>query len=519
MKGNNFMTSVQVKSPKRNTFDLSHDVKMSGKMGNLYPCMLMECLPGDAVRIGCNNLIRFAPMLAPIMHRVDVSVHYWFVPNRIVWDGWERFITGDEANPAVMPVIRVSDAMTADQRKFLDYFGIPPIPDGSTAIRDINAIPIAAYQMIYNNFYRDQNLIDAVPDKLEDGLNAFTNYAVLRKRAWEHDYFTSALPFAQKGAAVSLPVGDVYLKDDWESHAAFDSAYPYFSRQGAPNSMNLGPMEQYAEELTAQALTVNDGVENTYYAYDPKGSLAVLAGNITTLRAAIALQEFLELNARVGTRYTEYLQGQWDVRAQDARLQLPEYITGIKSPVIVSEVLNTTGTEDAPQGDMAGHGVSVASGKYGNYYCQEHGYIIGIMSVMPKTAYQDGMPKTFMKNDYLDFANPRFAHLSEQPVLNDEIYAYHLTLGNGTFGYMPVYSDYRTIFSRVAGDFRTTLDFWHMGRKFGGLPTLSQEFIEMDYTDVDRVFAVQDGTDNLWCHLYHEISASRKLPRFGTPQL
>ena len=204
----NLFNSIQLIKPKRNVFDLSHDVKLSAKMGNLTPILVQEAIPGDKFNISCESLIRFAPLVSPVMHRMDVTMHYFFVPNRILWDNWEKFIV-DANTPIVAPyVFNGSDFSTAYQ-KFMDYMGVPPNP-GTTYRPRINALPFAAYQAIYNEYYRDQNLVPEVDYKLVDGANGFNaDLIVMRQRAWEHDYYTAALPFAQKGAAVDIPLGSV----------------------------------------------------------------------------------------------------------------------------------------------------------------------------------------------------------------------------------------------------------------------------------------------------------------------
>lgn len=488
---------------KSNAFDLTHDVKMSADMGILYPVMFEEALPGDVWKIGAEVMIRFAPLIAPVMHRFDVSIHYFKVPNRILWAGWEPWITGDDT--------RVPPTLTVDYNFYgplCDRMQCPR-PANAGGNYQVNALPFAAYQLIWNEYYRDQNLQTSIAPNLalQDGNNSQSELVQLRRRCWEHDYFTASLPFAQKGSAVDIPLGDVVLKDNWD-----DDSDPRF-RSEFDNQPDAGDVNS---NTAAPFITVPDG-DAFKQAYDPDGSLETSPTTINTLRRAYSLQRWLEKNARAGTRYVENLLVNWGLKPQDARLQRPEYITGVKSPVMISEVLNTTG-EDAglPQGNMAGHGVGYISGKTGSYHCKEHGWIIGVMSIMPKTAYQQGVPRSLLKtSDRFEYFWHDFAHIGEQEVKKREIYA-QSSDPNGTFGYVPRYAEYRFANSRVNGDFQTSLNYWHLGRIFETEPELNSTFVECNPSK--RIFAVtEEGTDSLYCHVMNHVTAIRQIPKFGTP--
>ena len=501
----NIFNSIQLKKPNKNFFDLTHDVKLSTNMGQLTPILTLECVPGDKFDISCESIVRLAPMVAPVMHRMDVTMHYFFVPNRILWPNWEKFITNNGPNGTgetiVPPTVPINQSSYFNPYKqFMDYMGVPPAPNTGTFDATISALPFAAYQAIYNEYYRDQNLINPIDYKLTDGDNFanFANLMTLRNRAWEHDYFTSSLPFAQKGAAVDIPLGAVNGDANIYSNVGNttlngSSGDPVMIGDSAPGLTDLWAQ---TDGLQVEPTTIND------------------------LRRAYRLQEWLEKNARGGTRYIESILSHFGVKSSDSRLQRPEYITGVKSPIVISEVLNTSGTvNQLPQGNMAGHGIGVTSGRAGSYYCEEHGYIIGIMSIMPKTAYQQGIPRTFLKFDPLDYFWPSFANIGEQEVQVQELYAY-TDNKEDTFGYVPRYAEYKYMPSRVAGDFRTSLDYWHLGRIFASEPTLSQEFIECTPEETQRIFAVTDPeAQKLYCHVLNKIKAVRPMPKYGTPTI
>lgn len=487
--------------PNKNVFDLSHDVKLSCNMGELIPTMIIDCVPGDKFNIGCDSLIRFAPMVAPVMHRMDCYMHYFFVPNRLIWPGWEEYITNQDDAPG-FPTMNIQTGAT--YTRLCDYLGLPT-PIGAEQ-EVVSALPFAAYQLIWNEYYRDQNLSTQIDALLEDGDNsAAIDFFILRNRCWEHDYFTSALPFAQKGAGVDIPL------------AGFQDVPVLRDKPVIVTASVFDDISVAADDLTiSNAVSANTDIPDGSL-YADTSNLTASSTTINDLRRAFRLQEWLEKAARGGSRYVESILSHFGVKSPDARLNRPEYITGTKSAVIISEVLNTSDTVDAPQGNMAGHGVAVSAGKYGNYYVQEHGYIMGIMSIMPKTAYQQGIPKHFLKTtDPFEFYWPSFAHIGEQEVLNKEVYAFQGSTGSEVFGYVPRYAEYKFQNNRVAGDFKTTLDHWHLARKFPGAPALNEEFVEADPTH--RIFAVIDpDVQKLYAHILHKVRAVRSMPKFGTP--
>lgn len=502
MGNRNLLNSIKLTKPGKNVFDLSHDVKLSLDMGDLVPILCMEAVPGDKFNISCESLLRFAPLVSPTMHRFDVTMHYFFVPNRILWNNWEKWIVNEGSH--TFPFVEL-DGHPGDE-KLTDYLGLPDVNSGLS--RHVSALPFAAYHKIYNEYYRDQNLITAsTASELVDGDNTNSSMFALHKRAWEHDYFTAALPFAQKGAPVEIPITGTI-----ESVQPGDPGFPI--QAGIWRQANTGATSGTGSVDSTAGQSNVAGVGNYY---DPNGSLIINNGEstINDLRRAYRLQAWLEKNARAGTRYVENILAHFGVKSSDARLQRPEYITGTKSPVVISEVLNTTGTDDLPQGNMAGHGVSITSGQYGSYFCEEHGYIIGIMSVLPKTAYQQGIPKHFLKTeDPFQYFWPEFANIGEQEILQKELFV-NTTTPDATFGYVPRYAEYKYAPSRVAGDFKTSLDFWHMGRIFATDPALNQSFVEC--TPGKRIFAVEDETNSLYAHVLNKVMAVRPMPKFGTP--
>lgn len=517
----NIFTTERVKKVRSNYFDLSHDVKLTTKFGRLTPILVQEVLPNDRFDIRTETVIRLAPMLAPVMHRINAYVHYFFVPNRILWSEWEDFITGGRDGQSNPPLPRLSSlSVEVPVSSLGDYLGLPA-GDGVNELysEDYHLLPVAAYYKIYHDYYKDQNVDSSEFIPLVSGADSSNNaYISLiteppKQRAWRHDYFTSALPFAQRGDQVEIP---------FEINGYANVIYDTGVNVGSDSTVDLdngGP-------VTANVENVNTGQSGGLNRLRADFSDADVgsSGNITELRRAIKLQEFFEKLARTGSRYFEVLRAFFGQRNLDARLDRAEYIGGQKQPIQVSEVLQTSeGTETSPQGQMSGHGISASMGKKNYYKCSEHGYIIGLLSVMPETAYSQGIPRHYSRLDRFDYYWPQFAHIGEQAIMNKELYnSDDAEERNGTFGYIPRYSEYRYTPSRYSGQYRDTLDYWHLGRKFDSTPNLNEDFIYLNDSSLTRIFAVDDGYDTpdyLWLHAYNSVKARRPIAKFGSPML
>lgn len=514
-RGKNIFNSIQLSQPQVSSFDLSHDVKLSFGMGKLIPTLALEVLPGDRITLGVENFLRFAPLISPVMHNIKVNTHYFFVANRILWPGWEDWITGQTS--AEWPHIVLTNG-DSTPTKLGDYLGYQD-PGATGSGVKASVLPIAAYLKIYDEYYRSQDLQPELFVNVTSGDNtsayeAFINGDPLN-RGWMHDYFTASLPFAQKGDAVTLPLTN-------------DQAVPVTVTPGTTPAGRIRSNASGHALLPDAFIEQNNGtleVDSQTAIYDPSGSLEVdfneEAVTINTLRRAFKLQEYLEKLARGGSRYIEYIFSMFGTRSSDKRLQRPEYIGGARQNMVISEVLATATTEVdtdvTPVGNLSGHGISVGGNRMRTYEAEEHGIIIGIVSVMPETAYQQGLHRSLFRSDYLDYAVPIFANIGEQEVKNKELFL-NQSLANqeATFGYVPRYSEYKFMNSRVHGEFKTSLNFWHLGRIFSGAPALNDSFIKCDPST--RIFAVENG-QHIYAQIMHNITAVRKLPKYGTPSI
>jgi len=499
------LNSVMVNRPNKNNFDLSYESKFSCKGGDIIPCYQEMVIPGDSFKVNSEIFVRFAPMLAPIMHRVDAKLDFFFVPNRLLWDEWEDFITGGDTGTELpsFPRYRLDATVVTKLTKgsLADYMGIPPQTTNNIS-NEFSALPFRAYGLIWNEYYRDQNIQTELTVPKTSGIQS-ANYDLLdlQKRNWEKDYFTSLLPWPQKGTEVEIPLNIT------------ENSITYKNPATVSTVVSTGNITH-----NASAEVQVEGSDSVIKNIE---SIDATEVTINELRRATKLQRWLERAARTGSRYIEQIYSHFGVRSSDARLQRPEYLGGGKVPVQVSEVLSTYSTTgDTPQGDMTGHAISVGDYMGFTRGFEEHGIILGLLTILPRTSYYKGLSRHWTKFDKFDYYWPDFANLGEQEVLSQELYftsAY--TDNQQTLGYQQRYAEYKypNYGMNVAGDFRDTLDFWHLAQDYTTRPTLNTAFLESEIDD--RIFAVQDGTDYLWIQMYHKVNALRPIPLFSIPEL
>lgn len=514
---------------KRSKFSLSNYKLFSGKMGRLIPIGLTEVLPGDTVQQSTSALVRTNPLLAPVMHPVHVRIHHWYVPFRIIWDDFQDFITGgpDGLDASVFPTITTPASTGFTEGSLADYMGIPPgVPD-----EPVSALPFRAYAAIFNEFYRDQDLVTALALSKASGSDSTTSVA-LALCAWEKDYFTSARPWTQKGPTVSLPLGteapirgaqrtgsSTWSVTDQIFMQSTGNNIPgvaYSDGGGPPDVMKVGGAgSSGVGELKWQQKLQN--AASQYSGYNFADLENATAADVNSLRLAMALQRYEEARARYGSRYTEYLR-YLGVRSSDARLQRPEYLGGGKQTIQFSEVLSTAETLDSedeeinPVGALKGHGIgALRSNRYRRFF-EEHGYIVTLMSIRPKTMYAQGLARTWNRRTKEDFWQKELQHIGQQEVLNKELYLAHSD-PDGAFGYQDRYDEYRRSESSIAGSFRSTLNYWHMARLFSGDPTLNGTFVTCDPTQ--RNF-VDTENDTVLVMANHSIQARRLVAQSGT---
>lgn len=489
--------------PGRSAFDLSYEKKLTCDMGQLIPIMCDEMVPGDVFHLGNEIVLRFQPLVAPIMHEVNAYVHYFFVPYRLLWNLWEQFITGGAQGTDASVLPRWTPSNTAIGSLW-DYLGFPVgiVPTGALPM----AFPKYAYNFIYNTFYRDETLVTE--------LDITVNETILN-RAWEKDYFTSALPWQQRGTAPALPISGttsaVFAADvalgNWATLGSSSGTIGYGTGPVGVTGAAISALSTgKALKTGLDSNTVNLSSATTF--------------NVSDIRLAFQIQRWMERNARAGARYTEFLRAHYGVSPRDDRLQRPEYVGGTKAPVIISEVLKTANdTGGTPLATMAGHGLTASRNYVAKYHAQEFGLMMGIMSIMPRSAYSQGIDRQWLRTTKYDFYSPEFANLSEQAIQRAELYATAVQAENQTvFGYQGRYDEMRCKRNMFVSQMRVgqAFDFWHLGRSFGSAPALNQTFIEC--VPAKRIFAVTTNP-GLVVNVLNGIKAIRPMPATSEPGL
>lgn len=442
----------------RSVFDLSYTHKLTCNMGQLIPVMTKAMVPGDFFQIAHNLVIRFQPLNAPVLHEIWANIETFFVPYRLLWSDWESLITGGEDGTDAPTIPTWNTASKNSAGDLWDYLEFPIGIDAGTGGKPI-AFPWYSYNLIWNEYYRDQTQ--------ETELSPLSGNQDILTRNWAKDYFTSALPWEQRGTAPALPLsGTANIEDP-----------------GVYNSTGSAKGLQVSDALPA-----NDGRMWSVQDTDVVQEWEIDFSNATTfdvndLRLAFQTQKLLERMATGGSRYEEFLQSMYNSSPGDSRIQRPEWIGGMRVPVIISEVLQTSEDGTTPQGNMAGHGITVGTKRVGSYKAKEFGLVMSILSVMPKAAYSQGVHRDWLKTTRYDFFNPLFSNLGEQAVTHAELYTSNTPADNtSVFGYQGRYNEMRNSRDVVSGEFGPgeTYEYWHFGRKFASKPLLNAAFLNYD---------------------------------------
>lgn len=552
---------------KRSIFDRSHDYKTTLDSGYLVPFYVDEVLPGDSFKLNVATFARMNTPIVPFMDNVYLETFFFFVPTRLVWDNWQKF-NGEQKNPGDSTdflIPSLSNVTSFANGTVFDYFGLPTGVNLDSSISPVNSLPFRAYNLIWNEWFRDENLQNSVSVPTGDGPDPVSNFNLL-KRGKRHDYFTSALPWPQKGPSVDVGLsGNAPVAGFDSSYFSADDAYFTLGPLGGFNGIaatwddktydralqtvrGTGPALNSAilgvrideggegSNMVRHYITSLRGVSSfeqfrlrPYVSPDSEGDSGLYADlsnvnaiTINDLRQAFQIQKLLERDARGGTRYTEILRSHFGVISPDARLQRPEYLGGSRSRINIVPVQQTSNTNDvSPQGNLAAYGLASDVRKGFNKSFVEHGYIIGLVNIRADLTYQQGLNRMWSRRSRFDFYWPSLAHLGEQAILNKEIYAQGTDVDNQVFGYQERYAEYRYYPSMITGKLRSTdpqsLDVWHLAQKFDSLPTLSSQFIE-ENPPIKRALAVQNEPE-FFLDVWFDCKCARPMPVYGVPGL
>ena len=544
-----FTQAPQV-SVQRSRFNRDSSVKLSFNVGDVIPYYVDEVLPGDTFSVRTSKVVRLQTLITPMMDNLYLDFYWFYVPSRLCWIHWQELM-GENTAAAWAPTIEYEvPQITAPlggwaQGTIADYMGIPTGIPGLS----VSALPIRAYALIMDQWFRDQNLSDPLNIPIDDanvvGSNGDTDLTDVAKGGMPykaskyHDYFTSCLPAPQKGADVTIPIGEagrlpVYAYDDFTPLADM----PKSGVSTAPIPMagyyNLGGVTRVLN------MTTESGAPVKHAAYDPAGVLGAgahfapanlwaaqdalaQAASINQLRMAYQMQRLLERDARGGTRYIELIRSHFGVTSPDARLQRPEYLGGSRVPININQVVQTSATDNvSPQGTVAAQSLTTDSHSDYTKSFVEHGYVIGLCVARYEHTYQQGLHRMWSRRGRYDYYWPVLAHIGEQAVRNQEIYADGSATDTEVFGYQEAWAEYRYMPNRVAGEMRssatTPLDVWHLADKYAALPSLSDAWIKESKANVDRVLAVTSAVSNqLFADIFIQCKATRPMPLYGVP--